>query len=135
MNKYKRCIDCDAHGHFKCRDEAKSNLMKVSFDVGNDIDEFLMRKLDELKYRSDSSEGDEAMSKKERKRDKKLKEKKSKKNKKKKKKSSRRLSNSNILMPISDESCFEETSSSEEDHMPVASKKKFQSQKIANREF
>ena len=46
VEKYKRCIECDGAGHFKCREEKASQLVKLSFTVENDIDEFITAKGD-----------------------------------------------------------------------------------------
>ena len=43
LNKYKRCIECDELGHFKCRTEAQSNELKLSFIVGDDLEEFFRK--------------------------------------------------------------------------------------------
>ena len=40
-------MQCGDWGHFKCMEEAETNLVKVSFTVKNDLDEF---------YRSDGSD-------------------------------------------------------------------------------
>lgn len=45
-NKFIRCIECDGIGHFKCRNEDASKLVKLSFTVENDIDEFIAAKSD-----------------------------------------------------------------------------------------
>ena len=95
-----RCIECGEQGHFKCRSEFKSNLMKLSFTVRGNLDEFI----DEI-------------SEKNAKKKKKSKDSKKKKSKKlKKKKRARRLSNSNIIIPETDsEPCDDSSSSSEEE--------------------
>lgn len=90
-----RCIECGDNGHFKCRSEHKSNQIKLSFAVLDDLDEFIEKGEKITKKKKES---------------KKL----SKKNKKKKK--TRRLSNSNILIPTSDSEQAESSSSEEEDN-------------------
>ena len=57
LNKYKRCIECDELGHFKCRTEAQSNELKLSFIVGDDLEEFFRKSSSQV---IESSSEDEA---------------------------------------------------------------------------
>ena len=86
-NRYKRCIECDQVGHFKCRNESRSNLLQLSFNVGYDLDEFFRKKKKsdskvataDLEASSAESEGDDSAAegkKSKRKRDEKRKNKK-----------------------------------------------------------
>lgn len=87
MDRFKRCIECDEMGHFKCRAEDDSKLVKLQFTVEDDIDEFIASK-------GDGFAQPELLR---RKRD--LKKRQRQKNKVKK---VRRLGNSNIMIPTSD---------------------------------
>ena len=41
-SKYMRCIECDKSGHFKCSKEAQSKLIKLTFKVEDNLDEFFL---------------------------------------------------------------------------------------------
>ena len=40
LDSQKRCIECGEWGHFKCNTEAKSKLIKLTFKVEDNLDEF-----------------------------------------------------------------------------------------------
>ena len=114
MDKYKRCIECDGTGHFKCRDENQSQLVKLSFVVENDIDEFITAKGDGF------AQGEITR----RKRDLKKKMKKGRK--------VRRLENSNLVVPDSDQDSSSEASLSNSDYDESESEELTQSQLYKN---
>ena len=45
-NKYKRCIECGNTGHFKCSGEQRSKLIKLTFKVEDNLDEFFVAGID-----------------------------------------------------------------------------------------
>ena len=57
LDKYKRCVECDEPGHFKCRKELQSNELKLSFTVHEDLEEFFRRSSSQV---IESSSEDEA---------------------------------------------------------------------------
>lgn len=87
-NNYKRCMECGRSGHFKCTSERKSNKVKLTFDVKNNLDEFFAEDDDEIRISTKDNN---------RKRDKKHSRKEA------KKQRHRRLSNSNLVIPTSEE--------------------------------
>ena len=40
LDSQKRCIECGQWGHFKCNTEEKSKLIKLTFKVEDNLDEF-----------------------------------------------------------------------------------------------
>ena len=46
VNRHKRCIECHKAGHLKCLSERKSNMIKLSFKVESNLDEFLFSETD-----------------------------------------------------------------------------------------
>ena len=106
-------MQCQEWGHFKCSKESKSNLIKLSFGVEGNLNEFFVS--EKLSYKGLAAVEET----KERKRDTKRKTK------------VRRLSNSNILIPTSDEASASSddgsSSSGDEDQHGVL--KKYQNRK------
>ena len=98
-NKYKRCIECNKPGHFKCSTECEGKNIKLTFKVEDNLDEFLFSEIDHnINYTVETTPTGH------RKRSHKLKYKKQK---------HRRLPDSNIMIPVNnDEELSSESSSS-----------------------
>jgi hypothetical protein len=118
VNKLMRCIECDAYGHFKCTEESKSQKIKLTFNVENNLDEFIREGGDNIP--NTDEDFDSTIEKHSKKRDRKLKRKK-----KEKKKRHRRLSNSNLVIPTTseDEESSESVASSDENEQPSSKRK------------
>ena len=114
VSQFKRCIECGANGHFKCMAEKKSVGVKLTFTVENNLDEFFVTDNDsnipctddDICSDSDTLEIEKRMAKK--------RENKANKKSKVKKVKHRRLSNSNLVIPTTEEDQSSESSLSEE---------------------
>ena len=42
LKPFMRCIECDGVGHFKCTSEKKSEQIKLTFKVEDNLDEFFV---------------------------------------------------------------------------------------------
>lgn len=110
INKYKRCIECNQQGHFKCTSERESRKVKLSFRVEENLDEFFTEDgaIDDFIMGSPSQLGKGATAKQLSKRDKKMKRK--------KKQKMRRVPGSNLMIPASDDESSSSSSSESGSH-------------------
>ena len=49
-NPYKRCMECGKFGHFKCTSEQRSRIVGLTFDVAENLNEFLLNSDEEEEF-------------------------------------------------------------------------------------